>query len=488
MSKLLAREFKFHPPAKYATPRNPEWETEGHEIARVALLMGFKLQPWQRQVVDVATEYKLDTFGRRIYHYEKVLVTVPRQSGKTTLMGPVRVHRAITRPDITMFCTAQTGQDAGKRVKDMLDILTTSPASPLFKPRYANGSEGFTCIGNGSMLTRFSPSPSALHGETPYLVDFDEIWKYTELLGDAMLGGADPGMITLDGQGQIYMVSTMGTLSSTFMNKWIEKGREGKDPDLAYFEWSMPAGADPDDPATWWQFHPALGNTITERSLAKRIYADGVSKAERLRAYMNILTDAEEPIIYADVWEELARDVPAPEWDKIAVAFEVAPGNSCSAVAAAWRDPEGVPVVRILHQAPGVSWLPGYLRDIKDRFNPGMIGADGAGPVDRIADALTRDDEDLPEPERLNLRRLKFGEYAQASMTLISEARDERQLAHDGSKVLAAAVASAAVRVSNGVERIDRDKSLAPVPSLIAAAIALWLADHREEEIGLQIF
>lgn len=488
MSKLVAREFKFHPPAKYATPRNPEWETEGHEIARVARLMGFKLQPWQQQVVDVATEYKIDTFGRRIYHYEKVLVTVPRQSGKTTLMGPVRVHRALTRPGITMFCTAQTGQDAGKRVKDMLDILTTSPASPLFKPRYANGSEGFTCVGNGSTLTRFSPSPSALHGETPYLVDFDEIWKYTELLGDAMLGGADPGMITLDGQGQIYMVSTMGTLSSTFMNKWIEKGRAGTDPDLAYFEWSMPAGADPDDPATWWQFHPALGNTITERSLAKRIYADGVSKAERLRAYMNILTDAEEPIIYADVWEELARDVPAPEWDKIAVAFEVAPGNSCSAVAAAWRDPQGVPVVRILHQAPGVSWLPGYLRDLKERFNPGMIGADGAGPVDRIADALTRDDEELPEAERLNLRRLKFGEYAQASMTLISEARDERQLAHDGSKVLAAAVASAAVRVSNGVERIDRDKSLAPVPSLIAAAIALWLAGHREEEIGLQIF
>ena len=88
----------------------------------------------------------------------------------------------------------------------------------------------------------------------------------------------------------------------------------------------------------------------------------------------------------------------------------------------------------------------------------------------------------------LPVRRLSLPDRSTADLDLIAAARDERTLQHDGSRVLAQAVAAAQLRVNNGVERIDRDRSLGPVPSLIAGSVALWHAEHREQATGVQLF
>ena len=150
--------------------------------------------PWQRHVVDIATQYRLDAQGQRAYKYRTVVVTVPRQSGKTTLMTPVRVHRIMTRPGIDAFSTAQTGKAARDRILKMVEQVEMSALSPLFKPLRSNGAEGLKVNGTNSRCVRFSPVTGALHGETPHLVDFDEIWRYPEELGHMLLGGARPDM------------------------------------------------------------------------------------------------------------------------------------------------------------------------------------------------------------------------------------------------------------------------------------------------------
>lgn len=484
------RQFDHAPAPAFAPARDLSYLSEGAEIARVARLLGIELMPWQRLVVDVATEYRLDAFGRRIYHYRTVVVSVPRQSGKTTLMGPVRLHRIMTRPGIDCFSTAQTGKDARSRILKLVEQVETSPLSPLFKPLRSNGAEGLQVKANGSKVTRFSPVMGALHGETPHLVDFDEIWRYTETLGDALLGGAKPGMITLGGQGQTWMISTKGTAASTFMNRYVDTGEAGTDPTLAYFAWQMPAKADPDDPATWWRFHPALGNTITEDDLAAEMYADGVSTSERIRAYMNLITTVSESIIEPEAWAGLAA-TPAggpPALRDVGIAYEVAPGNACAAVVAGWYDAEGAPCIRVLHQAPGTSWLIGYLAHLRDEYGITEVAADDAGPARRISDDLHPVDQAGAERPAgygeiiLPVRRLSLPDRQTADLDLLAAARDERVLKHDGARVLAQAVAAAQLRTTNGVERIDRDKSVGPVPSLIAGSLALWHAEHRTEQ------
>ena len=481
--------FEHAPAPAYSPTRDESYLSEGAEIARVARLLGIELMPWQRHVADIATEYRLDAFGRRCYRYRTVVVTVPRQSGKTTLMTPVRVHRIMTRPGIDAFSTAQTGKAARDRIIKMIEQVETSPLAPLFRSLRSNGAEGLKVNGTNSRVVRFSPVSGALHGETPHLVDFDEIWRYGEDLGDMLLGGARPAMITLGARAQVWMVSTKGTAASTFMNRYIEAGENGTDPTLAYFAWQMPAGADMDDPATWWKFHPALGNTIGEDDLAAEMYAEGMSHNERVRAYMNLITTVTDSIIDGGAWAALADDdadrVP-PALGDCGIGIEVAAGNTCAAVVAGWWD-EGTPVLRVLHQAPGTSWVAGYLRHLRDAYGVTEVAADDAGPVRRITDDLHPYGDD-PGDAELPVRRLTLADRSTADLDLLAAARDERTLKHDGSRVLAQAVAAAQLRTNNGVERIDRDKSLGPVPSLIAGSVALWHAEHREQPTGVQLF
>lgn len=484
------RRFEHAPAPAYSPVRDESYLSEGAEIAKVARLLGIELMPWQRHVVDIATEYRLDEFGQRVYKYRNVVVTVPRQSGKTTLMTPVRVHRIMTRPGIDAFSTAQTGKAARDRILKMVEQVETSPIKSLFKPLRSNGAEGLKVNGTNSRVVRFSPVTGALHGETPHLVDFDEIWRFTEELGDMLLGGARPAMITLGAKAQVWMVSTKGTAASTFMNRYIAAGEAGTDPTLAYFAWQMPAGLDPEDPATWRTFHPALNNTIREDDLAAEMYAEGVSHSERIRAYMNLITTVEDSIIDAEAWAALSNDrlgLEVPALSEVGIGVEVAPGNACAAVVAGWWDADGHPIIRVLHQAPGTSWIKPYLYRLRDEYGVTEVAADDAGPVRRITDDLHPYGTDADDA-LLPVRRLGLPDRSTADLDLIAAARDERTLQHDGSRVLAQAVAAAQLRVNNGVERIDRDRSLGPVPSLIAGSVALWHAEHREQATGVQLF
>ena len=450
-------------------------------------LMGRDMMQWQRLEADIATEYKI-VDGKRHYHYSKVLITVPRQSGKTTLMGPVKLHRIMTRPGITAFSTAQTGKDAGKRMKDLIRFVTQSPLAPIFKKRESNGSEGLEVRKTGSSVTRFSPVVGAIHGETPHLVDFDEIWKYSEDLGDSLLGGVGPAQITIREEAQIWMISTRGTASSVFMNKWVKAGREGTEKGLAYFEWSMPDGMDPDDPKTWWAFHPALGNTITEDALREEMYGEGMTHAERMRGYMNVLTEAEDPIITPSEWEKLAqRPDGVPQKTDLVISYEVAPGNRRAAVMANWRDSAGFPCSRVLHSAPGTIWLPAYLRKLHAEWRPLAMAADDGGPVRRITDMLKNPAEDSGH-EPIDVTVLGMRDYGTACGAWLTAARDDKTLRHDGAEVFSRAVAHSVLRTTNGVERIDRDKSTGPVCEVIASAVGLFVVDHPEVSHGLQLF
>ncbi|MCU4295481.1 hypothetical protein D3I60_00015 [Brevibacterium permense] len=469
--------WKYLPEAAHHPERDPSYLTEVDEICAVARAMGRHLMPWQYKALEVATEYRLDSFGLRRYHYGTVLITVPRQSGKTDLTVPLQVHRALTRTDpAAVWYTAQTGQDARKRMMEFLERVEESLLQLLLSSSRSNGAEGVKVRGKpGAHVTRFSPTFSALHGEHPHLVTMDEVWHFTKELGDALIGAIEPSQITLGSRAQMWMVSTMGTVASEWMNDYVDHGRAGDNPDLCYIEYSIPEGADPFDPKSWWLFHPALGNTIAEEDLAKRARSAQESAARRatwLRAYCNTLVASDGTLVDLAVWDDLAIDVEPPEnTSEITLGIEVAPRNAAAAVSAAWTDARtGRPCVRIVHQAPGTSWLVPYVDDLAGQWGS-PLAADSAGPSSRFVKAL----EDLGH----DIRTLSMAEYGQATEALLDYAGADEVLIHDGSDELRAQMAGAEVRRSNGVRRFSRDGAV-PTPALIGGAVALYAHEHPE--------
>src|SRR5690349_4581485 len=87
---------------RFATQRTRR-RTLGSQVAAVARRFGLQLLPWQKLVLSTALE---QARGRPAYR--DVLVSVPRQSGKSTLVLALIAWRMTERPGSRILYGAQT--------------------------------------------------------------------------------------------------------------------------------------------------------------------------------------------------------------------------------------------------------------------------------------------------------------------------------------------------------------------------------------------
>ena len=259
---------------RWATERRTDRPTLGGEAGRVASLLGFDLMPWQRDCFDTALE--LDDQGRLVYR--QVVITLPRQSGKSIALLTAIVHRLtfmaerlypvlqeMRRPDLVQhaYYSAQTGSAARTKLKEEWHpMIQRSPLHRLVTQFLR---------GMGSELVRFgrvdgvcgtlallSMSESSGHGNVTDMGLIDEAWIDTD---DRREQALLPGMNTRPSP-QLWLVSTAGTEASIYLRRKVDQGRlqveRGIDESVAYFEWSAPDDVDPDDEDVWRACMPAL--------------------------------------------------------------------------------------------------------------------------------------------------------------------------------------------------------------------------------------
>ena len=289
---------------RFASERSsrPSW---GPALLKTASALGTRcpcgcgvFMPWQQLVADVALERDR---GRLVYR--NVEVTVPRQSGKTTIMLAVIVHRMLAAANQRVAYGAQTRIAARSKLLDTLwPMIKASSLAGLFRPpSRAMGSESLRSH-NGSILTLLSTEESAGHGDTLDLAVLDECWA----LGPAVEQAVRPAMATRP-NAQIWMLSTAGNAKSLWWRSKIDGGRvaaqTGVSKGTAYFEWSASEDADVFDPAVWPSFMPALGHTIDAETVAADLAV--MSPSEWRRAYANQWPDESAEgwkVIQEDVW------------------------------------------------------------------------------------------------------------------------------------------------------------------------------------------
>jgi hypothetical protein len=350
----------------------------GPAVARVARALGTPLMPWQQYVADVGGE--VDERGRFVY--STVIVTVPRQSGKTTLMLAQSVQRCLMRERRKTWHTAQTGQAARKKWRELADTVQTSPLGDLLAgpPRKAAGNEALI-FANGSELRPHPPTRDGLHGEQGDHNDVDEAWAYDELQGADVLQAIKPTHATRPGA-QTWIWSTRGDRSSTWFHGLIESGYAAL-PGVALFDFGIPNDADPTDLDVICAHHPALGFTIEREFLAAE--RAGMPPGEYARAYGNRPTGAGERVIPAEPWNDARTDAELPP-GRPAYGLAVAGDGSHGALFAAVLDESGRPVLEEVEIRPGRSWLVERVLALRD--TGAGIAVDRKGPAAPVADAL----------------------------------------------------------------------------------------------------
>lgn len=449
----------------HATRRDLGRRTEGPRIALVADALGTPLMPWQRYTADVATELLED--GR--YAYPIVVVSVPRQSGKTTLMRAVGTDRGLARRDTGVFYTAQTGKDARERWHDLVRAVKDSPLAPLATVRSAAGSERVVWP-NGSMFRCFSPVATSLHGYTPPLVMLDEAFAHDQQTGDDLMGAIGPAQITIPHR-QLWIVSTKGTARSVFLNQWLETARAGT-PGVAILEWAAGSDVDVYNPASWPAFHPALGFTITADAIASE--AERLPRAEFERAYGNRSTRTASHHISAEAWDRLADSaMRLPDLDPAGVVFawDTMPDRSRSALVALWRD-RGQLCGKVAKAAPGMAWLPDAVAELHGQGWRAFACAED-GPAREAADVIER--LELPG---LQLETVGGRAYADSWGFLLQHIA-EGTLRHDGGDALAIAAANVATRPLMDTAAPSRRASAGDVSPVIALMVGAYVLDHK---------
>lgn len=462
------------PAPRFATPAgdNPN---DGAAIELVAAALGRPLMPWQRYVAHVATERNADGS----FVYPVVVVTVPRQSGKTLLLGAVLLERCIRNAGHAAFYTAQTGKDARARWNDLVKLVAGSPLRRHARARRSQGSERLE-LPNGSTLQVFAPTADSLHGYTPPTVVLDEAFAHDPITGENLMAAIGPAQITLRDR-QLWIVSTRGHAGSTFLEGWIERGLSGA-PGVALFDWGAGDNHDPYDAGDLLEFHPALvpdGNDITVESILAE--GDRMSRSEYERAYANRVALTETFTIDPQRWRDLGSNQEPPATGvPLALTYDVAYDRLSSSITAVWTDAAGKPQGRMVRWDSGTSWVAPAILDYCSRWNVAVVAADDTGPAREVTDELRNTPAARATVVARNVRSLTSRELTIAWGDLL-EAIRTGAFGHDGSDHLANAAAAVVPRPVLDAAAPSRRASPGDISPLVALMVGLFVTRRHDD-------
>jgi hypothetical protein len=265
-----------------------------------------------------------------------------------------------------------------------------------------------------------------------------------------------------------------------------ERGLEGKDPGLAYFEWSAHADQDTvdeviDDEEAWAQANPGLGIRITSEHVARerRSMDTKTFVVERLGVGdWPSLDEGDGDAISVAAWKDCAdeaarlavlNDTPLPEGsvvvDPVRFAFDVRPDRSASAIAVAGYRADGKRQVEIVEHKSGTAWVVDRLVELTKRHDCGPIVFDQKSPAAALLTQLVE--------AGIQIEVVGPNEQAQGCGMLL-DAVNQDALRHLGTPELLAAVRGAAKRPLGDAWAWSRKSSSVDISPLVAGTLALW--------------
>ena len=457
---------------RYLTPRRSRYGF-GAGIEQTARSLGRPLMPWQVQAARRIGETDAD--GRILNPL--VVITVPRQSGKSYLMWVVMLHRMFLRVQARVWYTAQWGQAARDQITELIDTLTLSSAwKNVVHCKRGAGETSIRLKAFGSDVRAFAPTGDSLHGKQSDLVVVDEGWFFDQDAADLLMGAIKPTQVTRPNS-QVIVVSTMGTAASTWFHELVEAGRRG-DPGVCLIDYGVAGDVAPDDFEAIYAAHPSADlNNFTMDKLREG-WLPGMSAGEYIRAYGNRPTAAFDRLVPVE-YTELATttdDLPAGEPAfGAAVSFE----RDEAAIVACTLDAAGLPWLEVIELLPSVDGLAGQLATLTKR-NGGHVVIDTSGPAASLADDAERDGA--------TVTRVGTAEHASATVDMLDRLR--RPMVSAGTPpgvrlrahpAFTDALDAAALRTVGDRQVLARRGSAAPIAVLEAAVLAIRAAHNKPE-------
>lgn len=322
--------------------------------------MGVTFDSWQHGVGTLALGKTKD--GRYAATVGGVVLSIPRQVGKTFLVGMMIVAMCVLFPRLTVLWTAHRTRTATMTFKTMQGMVRRKKIRVHLA---ADRSDGIRTA-NGEQEIRFKNGSVILFGarEAGFGRGFDavdvEVFDEAQILSEKALedmvpatnASTQPSGALLFFMGTPPRPTDPGEEFTSRRTKALSKKSRG----MVYVEFSADDDADPDDREQWAKANPSFPSRTPLESM-ERMREQLTDDDSFRREALGIWDAAGTPeVIDGPSWNR-AADPASMAVERLTLAIDVAPDRSVASVSLAGQRADGLWHVELDDERKGTDWV-----------------------------------------------------------------------------------------------------------------------------------
>ncbi|MGF3055619.1 hypothetical protein [Microbacterium sp. YY-01] len=443
--------------------------------------MGVEFDEWQHGIGSLALGLKRD--GKYAATVGGVVLSIPRQVGKTFLVGMIIIALCTLFPNMTVLWTAHRQKTSDMTFKNMQALVTRPKVRRFLAPnrndgiRTANGQQEIL-FRNGSVIMFGAREGGFGRGFDEVDVEvFDEAQILSEKALEDMVAAANQSRqksgALLFFMGTPPRPSDAGEEFSSRRDKALAvKPHEqvvGVGGKSVYVEFSADDDADPDDPEQWAVANPSYPERTPRESierLREQLTNDDSFKREALGIW-----DAADTgrVIDEDSWARVA-DEASMAIERLSLGIDVAPGRKTACVFLAGQRADGRWHVEMDDHRRGVDWVIPW---VKERVSKNRLYSVVADEMSGLVEKR-RGRYYLTGTEILVTLAAAEGRDMAIASAKFYDAVIGETLRHTDQPQMNVALAQASKRPLAGGWAWNRRDESSDITPVVAATLALW--------------
>lgn len=425
--------------------------------------IGITFDPWQEGAGNAILGKKAD----HLYAADAVVLSIPRQVGKTFLIGAIIFALCLNNPGTTVLWTAHRTPTATETYESLKAMTQLPKLKPHIKSASAPAGNGIIRFRNDSRILFGAREQGFGRGFTKVaIVVFDEAQILTQNAIDDMIPATNSVENVL-----IFYIGTPPKPSDrgdVFINLRTE-ALEGDSDGTLYIEFSADEGADPKDREQWAKANPSFPTRTGVRAMLRML--KNLGRESFLREALGIWDKVGGGVFAPGSWGRILSERPDTEPLALGIAANVDQTWISLGAVLAGEKPHVGSVTRMRADAQSATFV-AEVKRMQDAYEV-PVAIDKKGPAAGLIPAL--------ENAGVQLVCLGLEDFVQACADM-RRAVDEKAITQGNYTELNEAVDAAAWR-QVGDRRVFGRKT-GDIDALEAVAIALW-ADKNEPNYDL---
>lgn len=435
--------------------------------ATCRLRLGVTFDPWQHGAGRLILAKRAD--GKLACMIGGVGMSLPRQVGKTYLIGAMVFALCINQPGMLVIWSAHHARTHGETFLAMQAFADRSRVKPYVAQVFKGSGDEEIRFGNGSRIL-FGARERGFGRGIPGvdMIVSDEAQIMSDKALDSQLATMNTSRFGL----AIYVgTPPRPDDPSEAFTRMRTEAWKGTLRDAAWIEFGANAGVDPSDRSQWSRANPSYPLRTPVESILR--LQRKLTPESFLREGLGVWDDVDDrrreitPSGWLALYDETVdvRRVRGP-----VLALDVAPMHASASIAAGgFDDDRGMPILENVETRRGSAWLAQRAADLKAQYDA-TLALNSAGPIGSL----------IPELERLGLEwtDVRGPDWTKACGALAAGVAEKSFRHHGGDEFAAAVLGLKTRKVGDGFTFSRRDSSV-DISPIAAAAVALWVASRE---------